>query len=43
MKEDLMQIYFEREFDANILSLKEKKKTYLQRDIRFKFTTYISL
>ena len=46
MKDDLMQIYFEREyyiFDANILSLKEEKKTYLQCDIRSKFMSYISL
>ena len=45
--DDLMQIYFEREyyvFDSNILSLKEReKKTYLQCDIRFKFLSYISL
>ena len=42
-----MQIYFEMEyyiFDANILSLKGKKKEmYLQCDIRSKFTSYISL
>ena len=47
MKDDLMQTYFEREyyiFDANILSLKEKKKeTYLQCDIHSKFMSYISL
>ena len=48
MMDDLMKIYFEREyyiFDANILSLKErkKKKTYLQCDIRSKFMSYISL
>jgi len=30
-------------FDANILSLNEKKKMYLQRDIRSKFMSYISL
>jgi hypothetical protein len=47
MKDDLMQIYSEREyyiFDANLLSLKEKKKeTYLQCDIRSKFMSYIFL
>ena len=46
--DDLMKIYFEREyyiFDANILSLKERKKkeTYLQCDIRSKFMSYIFL
>jgi hypothetical protein len=35
-------IFLKRIFDANILSLKEKR-TYLQCDIRSNFTSYISL
>jgi len=47
MMDDLMKIYFERGyyiFDANILSLKKKKKEMnLQCDIRSKLMSYISL
>jgi len=44
MKDDLMQIYFEREYLMQIFfHRRRKKETYFQRDICSKFTSYISL